>query len=132
MILSARSLANLEGVHPKLVKAVHRALSYSIQDFAVTSGARTLQEQQDLYELGRSMPGPIVTWTMKSDHLVNPKTGYGHAVDLHPYPINYDDESRYYKLAALMFRAAAEEGVTLDYGGFWKGKNRDLPHYAIL
>lgn len=131
MKFSQRSIDNLKGVHPKLVKVVERALSYKIMDFAVTAGVRTLQQQQDLYEQGRSLPGPIVTNTMKSDHLINPVTGFGHAVDIHPFPINYNDTARYNLLAALMFRAAAEEGVSIDWGGFWK-KFKDLPHYAIL
>lgn len=36
--LGARSLGNLQGVHPKLVEVVNRAITITKQDFAVTGG----------------------------------------------------------------------------------------------
>jgi peptidoglycan L-alanyl-D-glutamate endopeptidase CwlK len=38
-------------------------------DFLITCTLRSLHEQQALYAQGRTTPGKIVTWTMKSKHL---------------------------------------------------------------
>lgn len=42
----------------------------------INSGLRTYSEQLALYASGRWIPGPIKTWTLKSDHLT------GFAIDL--------------------------------------------------
>jgi peptidoglycan L-alanyl-D-glutamate endopeptidase CwlK len=75
--LSQRSLDKLDGVHPDLVAVVKRAIELTDVDFGVTYGVRTLEEQEKLYNSGRSQ-------TMKSKHLIQ-DTGYSHAVDLVAY-----------------------------------------------
>ena len=62
----------LEGVDKTLVEVVKEAISLTKVDFGVTYGLRTLEEQQKLYDSGRSQ-------TMKSKHLD------GRAVDLMAY-----------------------------------------------
>lgn len=129
MKFSARSLKNLQGVHPDLLRVVYTALGYGVLDFTVTAGVRTLAEQEALYAQGRNGdPRPIVTWTKKSRHLPQ-EDGYGHAVDLHPYPIDYDNMPRYHVLAQLMTRASEECKVRIERGIDW-GK-QDPPHYEI-
>ena len=61
--LSNRSKSKLEGVHPDLVKVVESAIGLTEIDFGVTYGVRSVQEQQKLYDSGRSQ-------TMKSKHLI--------------------------------------------------------------
>lgn len=129
MKFSTKSLARLEGIHPKLAIVIHKALEYGIQDFQVTCGIRTQEEQNALYEQGRTKPGKIVTWTKQSNHLVK-EDGFGHAVDLDPTPINFNDIERYKFLAALMFRAAMENEVQINWGGFWK--KPDWGHFQII
>ena len=70
--LGTRSRAELEGVHPDLVRVVERAIEITEQDFTVFDGIRTVDEQRDLVVLGASL-------TMTSRHLT------GHAVDLVPW-----------------------------------------------
>lgn len=88
--LSDRSRNNLKGVHPRLVHVVERALAICEQiggpDFTVIEGVRTEARQRELYAQGRTKPGRKVTWTLKSNHFVNPRTGWGHAVDLSGRP----------------------------------------------
>ena len=60
--LSARSISKLEGVEKDLVAVVMEAINLTKVDFGVTYGMRTLEEQQKLYDSGRSQ-------TMKSNHL---------------------------------------------------------------
>jgi peptidoglycan LD-endopeptidase CwlK len=106
--LSQRSLDKLEGVNPKLVAVVQKAILLTKIDFGVTYGLRTVEEQEKLVAAGRSQ-------TMKSKHIT------GHAVDLMAYvdgkgcwELNvYDD------LADAMAKAARDEGVAIRWGAAW-------------
>ena len=106
--LSGRSLEKLEGVKPELVKVVKRAIELTKIDFGVIYGLRSKEEQQKLFDAGKSQ-------TMKSKHLP------GDAVDLMAYvdgkaswELNlYDD------LADAMKWAATEEGVVIRWGAAW-------------
>jgi len=119
-----RSLANLEGVDHRLVRVVNRALSFGVMDISIICGLRTLEEQKRLYALGRTEPGNIITWTMKSKHIE------GKALDVLPHPIKWDDHNRFYELAGLMKAAAKIEGVEIIWGGDWQ-KSKDLPHWEV-
>ena len=133
-VLSARSRRNLEGVHPKLVSVVRRALELTDQDFTVVEGLRSLETQKAYVAKG-------VSKTMKSYHLQQ-KDGYGHAVDLYPY---YNGSvqveapfSRYKMISDATMAAAKELGVVVTWGADWNRDGRtsdhsfiDSPHYQI-
>jgi len=116
--LSDRSMAKLEGVDDTLVEVVKEAIQLTKVDFGVTFGMRTLEEQQKLFDSGRSQ-------TMKSKHLE------GRAVDLVAYfgsdiswELNiYDDicdamaEAARRNTLALKWGAAWSEGDIRMYGG---------------
>lgn len=104
--LSNRSLRHLEGVHPDLVAIVKRAIEITGQDFAVTDGVRTVEEQRELVRRGKSQ-------TMASRHLT------GHAVDLVPWPVDWNWH-KFYPIADAMIKAARELDVPLRWGGNWK------------
>lgn len=136
---SARSLGNLEGVHPKLVRVVKRAaeMAEAAEDFMVIEGVRTLARQKELYAQGRTKPGTKVTWTLTSNHFKQ-RDGYGHAVDMVPYPVDWNNTARFNRLAELMFEAAEKEGVKIRWGADWDqdGKPRergetDSPHFEL-
>ena len=103
--LSSRSLGKLEGVKPELVEVVKKAIELTKTDFGVIYGMRTKEEQQKLFDSGKSQ-------TLKSKHLT------GDAVDLMAYvdgkaswELNlYDD------LADAMKWAATEKGVKIRWG----------------
>lgn len=128
---SKRSLKKLEWpvpVHPDLVNVIHKALEYGEMDFSILDGGRTQEQQNRLYAQGRTEPGDIVTWTLNSNHLAKPD-GFAHAVDIAPYPIDWDDEFRFTLLAEIIKDAAIEEGVDLDWGyDLW---GRDMPHFQL-
>ena len=46
--LGKRSLSNLEGVHPDLIKVVNRAIELTQVDFTVIEGLRTKERQAQL------------------------------------------------------------------------------------
>lgn len=103
-----KSLRELEGVNPRLVAVVHRALELSEQDFAVHDGLRTREEQAKLLEAG-------ATWTLDSKHLT------GEAVDLVPYingKLRWEWEP-IYTIAKAVRQAAKEINVKLCWGGAW-------------
>ena len=136
--LSARSLSRLEGVHPDLVRIVKRAIEITRQDFSVLEGVRTPERQAELYAQGRSKPGQIVTWTMTSNHFKQ-ADGYGHAVDLVPYPLDWSDLRAFDAIAMAMFDAADELGLKIRWGADWdqdgnlreKGES-DSPHFELV
>lgn len=107
---SKKSLVKLEGVHPNLVKVVKRALELSNIDFLVLEGVRTTARQKELIRLKKSQ-------TMQSKHLVQ-NDGYGHAVDLAPYPISWQLEE-FYPIALAMKIAAEELNIKIRWGGGW-------------
>lgn len=120
-MLNARSLKNLEGVHPDLVRVVKRAdeLVAPPLGFVVIEGLRTAKRQAELVAAGASR-------TQNSRHLT------GHAVDLMA-TVNGQgrwDWPLYGQLAAAMKQAAAEFGVALVWGGDWKTL-RDGPHFEL-
>jgi peptidoglycan L-alanyl-D-glutamate endopeptidase CwlK len=106
--LGAKSLQELDGVHPELVKVVKRAIELTEQDFSVNDGKRTIEEQRHYLESG-------ATTTMDSRHLT------GHAVDLVPY-INGKlrwEWGPIYKITAAMQNSAAELNIPIRWGGVW-------------
>ena len=130
--LGKTSIARLKGVDENLVNIVKRAIEISEVDFSVLEGVRTLERQRELYAQGRTAPGKIVTWTMKSKHID------GNAVDLVPYPLDWNDLSKFDKIRKAMFQAAKEQGVNLRWGADWDGDGKyrekgeyDSPHFEL-
>ena len=107
-ILSARSLAKLDGVHPALVDVVQRAIEITPRDFAIIHGVRTMEEQQKLVASGASQ-------TLDSRHLT------GHAVDVAAYVNGKIDWTyHHYPMIADAFKKASEElKVPIRWGGSW-------------
>lgn len=112
-VLGSKSLKNLEGVHPDLVRVVKRAIELTDQDFTVQEGLRTLATQKEYVRRG-------VSKTLNSKHLKQPD-GFGHAVDLVPW-INGQPRWEWppiYKIAHAVDDAAQALGVKLIWGGCW-------------
>jgi len=117
---SARSLKNLEGIHPDLRRVIDRALIESPLDFVVIEGLRTKERQKQLVESGASR-------TLNSRHLT------GHAVDLVPIGPNGKaafDWPLYNRLGPAVKQAAEKEGVQIVWGGDWKSF-KDGPHFEL-
>lgn len=119
IVLGARSLSRLEGVHPDLVRVVKTAAAMSDLDFTVLEGLRTVERQKQLF-------AQKATKTMNSRHLT------GHAVDLAPViggKISWD-WPLYHRLAKTVKAAAAAEKVPLQWGGDWRAF-KDGPHWEL-
>lgn len=119
-VLGERSERELQGVHPKLISMVRRAIEVTQIDFAVTDGLRTSEEQNELVRTGASK-------TMNSKHLRQPD-GYGHAVDLVPFA---NGKPRWewplvFQVAAAMKQASIEQQVPITWGAVWDKRLADL------
>lgn len=122
---SQRSLNNLKGVHPTLVKLMYCAIQTAPIDFVITEGVRSVQRQKELFKQGASKCDGVIK---KSNHQVK-NDGYGHAVDLYPLPINYVNKEPYKILAKHIKQMAKNLGISIVWGGDWKFV--DMPHYEL-
>lgn len=115
--LGTRSLQNLSGVHPDLVAVVKLAITITEQDFTVIEGIRNINRQRELFKAGKST-------TMNSRHIT------GHAVDMVPWPVDWDDLERFEVMADAMKQAAEELDIPIVWGGDWKSFY-DAPHFEL-
>ena len=111
------SIQKLQGVHPDLVKVMNLAIQKSSQDFSITEGVRTLERQKEL--LAKKL-----TQTLKSNH-IKQADGFGHAVDVAPYPLSWD-LAKFYPIVEAVRTAAKELGVKVRWGGAWAVLNDTL------
>lgn len=117
--LGPRSLLNLRGVHPDLVRVVKRAISISEIDFTVIEGLRSVARQKELLAKG-------ATRTMRSRHL------HGFAVDIVPYvggSIRWD-WPLFDHIENAMKEAARLENVKIEWGADWV-TFKDGPHWQL-
>ena len=112
---------------------LQRVLNLVIQvvDFTVLQGHRSVEEQQELYAQGRTKPGAIVTHidgvTKKGNHNYVPSR----AVDIAPWPIDWNDLPRFRNLATAVKVAAVALGYDVRWGGDWQ-TFKDYPHFEIV
>jgi peptidoglycan L-alanyl-D-glutamate endopeptidase CwlK len=130
--LTAKDLAQLEGVHPDLARVVHMAAAACPIPIRVLCGVRTVEEQARHVARG-------VSKTMNSKHLPQ-ADGFSHAVDVAPY-FDIDGDGKvttpemfswemYRRIAPYFKEAAAAIGVRLVWGGDWKNFP-DGPHFEL-
>jgi len=137
--LSDRSRRTLEGVHPDLIKVVHRAIQITEVDFLVGEGVRSLATQRRYVRQGKSR-------TMNSRHLV--VNGYSHAVDLWMwvdggiswdtskaesfYEVSHDDDyHNYQEIGTSMLMAGEELGIPIRWGADWDVDGQHTDHSFI-
>lgn len=120
------------GLHPVLVRRllkVHEAMLAIGYPMLLTDGARTVEQQQALYAIGRSKPGKIVTNAdgvkVLSNHQI--REGYGLAADCcflidgHP---SWDDDLPWQAYGELARAVGLRWGIKV---GDWI----DRPHVEL-
>jgi|TARA_R110000796_G_scaffold103642_3_gene213074 peptidoglycan L-alanyl-D-glutamate endopeptidase CwlK len=100
-----------------MVAVVSRAIELTEVDFAVIEGIRHISRQRELLKAGKST-------TLNSRHLT------GHAVDMVPYPVDWEDLERFELMAKAMKSAAKELDISIVWGGDWKSFY-DAPHFEL-
>jgi peptidoglycan L-alanyl-D-glutamate endopeptidase CwlK len=98
-------------------------------DFTVLETLRTLERQQELFNEGKAK-------TMTSKHLIRPLS---RAIDVAPYPIDWDYLPSFYYLAGVWMSIAGRHNINLRWGGNWRKDNNfkdndfmDLVHFEIV
>lgn len=136
--------------HPDLIMIVTESLKVSPVDFGVAHGQRPIDEQNKLYQQGRTTPGKIVTYkdgyTNKSKHNYQPSM----AVDLYCWPRHIMWDSAHLSVLAGVIlstakRLKAEGKIMLDlrWGNDWDGDGIlvksdaterfiDEPHFELI
>jgi len=91
-------------------------------DFTIVCGHRDEEEQNRVVAQGFSR----AKWPT-SKHNSIPSM----AVDVIPYPVDWEDYVRFYKLATYIYKAAIiEEVYNIRWGGHWT-IFQDMPHWEL-
>lgn len=115
---SQKSKDKLKGVHPLLVDVVNEAIKHV--DFTIIEGVRSYETQEEYVRTGKSK-------TMDSKHLMQ-QDGYGHALDLAPYPIDWSDSAGFAHLSGILRGIALMKGIDLRCGVDWDGDLNTKEH----
>ena len=131
---SRTSEKRLMYLHPNLQKFFIELLRISPYDFSISQGVRIAEEQNKLYQQGRTVPGKVITncdgYKIKSKHQIK-SDGFGYAGDI---AILVDGkvtwEEKYYKEVARVGRVLMQK-YNVEWGGDWKNF-KDLPHFEYI
>lgn len=132
-----RSLSNLSTADEKLQKVFNEVIKEF--DCTVIYGHRTPDEQMELFKKGRERIDGWWTITDKSKVVTNldgsvKKSKHNFypskAVDVVPYPIDWNNIERFKALAEVVKRKAKELGIAIEWGGDWN-TFKDYPHWQI-
>ena len=115
-----RSTKNLSEAHEDLQKIFREVIKH--HNCSVLEGFRTEEEQNYLNKTGKSM----LVWP-KSKHNVKPTK----AVDVVPYPIDWDDIPRFREFCSFVKGVAAGMGIELVSGGLDWVTFKDYPHFEL-
>ena len=125
---SDKSQSILDTCHPDLINICKLVIRN--YDFTVTEGFRTNARQDELFRQNKT-----TKQAGESKHNQQPSI----AVDVCPYPIDWDNPKRFYLLAGFMFQAASILDVRIRWGGDWDSdwdhtdqKFHDLPHFELM
>jgi peptidoglycan L-alanyl-D-glutamate endopeptidase CwlK len=107
-----RSKERLKGVDRRLVSVLNELIK--IMDVTIIEGLRSEQRQEKLLEQGS-------TKTKFSKHIE------GKAVDLAPYPIDWEDRDRFHYMGGMIRGIAKQLNVPVRWGGDWDsdGETKD-------
>jgi len=118
-----RSKERLRGIDTRLVNVLNELVK--IMDVTIIEGLRSEQRQEKLLKEGS-------TKTKFSKHIT------GKAVDLAPYPIDWEDRDRFHYMGGMIRGIAKQLNVPVRWGGDWDGdgetkdnKFDDLVHVEI-
>lgn len=125
---SDKSRERLDTCHPDLQAICELVIEH--YDFSVLEGHRSGERQNELFRQGKSK-----LKAGQSKHNSLPSK----AVDLAPYPIDWNDTRRFYFMAGLIKQAAHDIGIKVRLGADWDGDGlfsdqsfHDLPHVELM
>lgn len=126
-VFSKQSLASLAKCHPKIQDVLREAIKEI--DFIVMDSTRGRNAQTRAYQTGKSKAK-----FGQSAHNYVPAI----AVDVAPYPVDWNDRARFKALSVVIMRIAKEQGTPLRWGGDWNMDGDkttsdawDMPHFEL-
>ena len=119
---SKASAANLEECEFDLQYVFNDVLF--IMDHSITCGRRGKEDQNYRFSIGRSTK----QWPDGKHNFLAPQLSQ--AVDVHPWPINFEDINRYHFFAGMVFAVAYGHGIDLVWGGQWRTL-KDYGHWEL-
>ena len=118
-----KSKERLKGVDAKLVNVANELIK--LMDVTVIEGLRSQERQNELVAQGKSK-------TKFGKHVA------GKALDLAPYPIDWEDRERFHYMGGLVRGIGHSLGVSVRWGGDWDSDGEikdnsfdDLVHIEI-
>jgi len=124
----SRSKKHLVTLDERLQKVLNEVIKYV--DCSIIEGHRSAKRQDKLFEEGRTK----VKYP-NGRHNANPSR----AVDVVPYPINWDDRERFHLFAGFVIGIAQSMGIKLRWGGDWNmnfevddNNFDDFPHFELV
>ncbi|MBV5327112.1 MAG: M15 family metallopeptidase [Chlorobium sp.] len=122
------SKEKLATCHPDLQRLMNEAIKYV--DFSVTCGYRGQAEQDAAFAAGNSK--------LKYPQGKHNKTP-SEAVDVAPYPLNWNDAEAFTLLSGFILGVACMMGIKIRLGADWDGdfntlehKFKDRPHIELI
>ena len=106
--LGKSSMSRLEGVDHRLVMVLEEVVKYF--DITVIEGLRSQDRQNELVEQGKSK-------TKFGKHVK------GLAVDIAPYPIDWNARDDFHYLGGFVLGVAAKMGINVRWGGDWSSSS---------
>lgn len=126
--LSKASLEKLAQCHPDLRKLVAEVIKH--YDVTVICGYRGEADQEEACRTGHSK-----VHFPNSKHNQMPSL----AVDIIPFPVDWNDRHRFYYLAGIVKACAGQLGIRVRWGGDFNQDSNfkndsfvDLPHYELV
>ena len=104
-----RSRERLRGVDTKLVNVLNEVVKYF--DITIIEGLRSQERQNELVAQGKSK-------TKFGKHVL------GKAVDMAPYPIDWESRDDFHYLGGFVLGVAAKMGVDIRCGGDLKASSK--------
>jgi peptidoglycan L-alanyl-D-glutamate endopeptidase CwlK len=104
-----RSRERLKGVDAELLNVLNEVVKYF--DITVIEGLRSQERQNELVAQGKSK-------TKFGKHV------QGRAVDIAPYPIDWDARDDFHYLGGFVLGIAAKMGVDIRWGGDWNASSK--------
>lgn len=124
--LSQKSIENMSGVDPRLIRIAEMAIAITRIDFGIPAdgGIRTAARQNELFKAGKSK---LDGFNKKSEHQS------GKALDFYAFvdgKASWEHE-HLAQVAAAFLQSASMLGYKLNWGGLWKSF-LDMPHVQLV
>jgi peptidoglycan LD-endopeptidase CwlK len=124
---SKTSLKQLSSCHPDLQRLFNEVIKY--YDCTILEGYRSDEDQLKAFNTGKSK--------IKSGGMHNKMPSL--AVDVAPYPVDWNDKNKFYHFAGFVQGIAKMMNIKIRWGGDWDSDNNlknqtffDLPHFELI